>query len=136
MMWSFESAAALNAKAMRTEFMAILHAHADAARSDFEAAELIYAELIGNAIRHAPGRVTVGLRWKQNDLQITVHDTLRTFAPDFSLPENALEEGGRGLFIVKQLAKSVRVRSRAGNGSEIVAVLPVTRKPSRRGTNG
>ncbi|MFD8910256.1 ATP-binding protein [Streptomyces sp. NPDC059575] len=68
-----------------------------------ETAELVAAELITNAVRHAGhGPISAGARLSTERLLIEVTDTSR------HVPQVALagvdEEGGRGLFLVAALA--------------------------------
>lgn len=124
MQWAFDSSSEIDAHRLRREFMALLRRDAS---GDFDAAELIYGELIGNAVRHAPGRITVRLDWPSDEPALTVHDEGASFVPKTTLPDDPLSESGRGLFIVKQLASSLRIRDIEADGSKVVAVLPVHR---------
>ena len=94
---------------------------------DFGAAELVWGELVGNAIRHAPGPIDVQLDWDDDNPVLTVHDEGKSFQPDIRLPADPLSERGRGLYIVRSLELSLRVTDIDGDGSEVVARLPVRR---------
>jgi anti-sigma regulatory factor (Ser/Thr protein kinase) len=48
-----------------------------------------------------------------------------------ALPD-AMSESGRGLYIVKSLARDLQVRSVDGSGTEAVAWLPVSLNPQLR----
>lgn len=110
---------------MRHEFMDLLRARGT---GDFVAAELVWGELVGNAVRHAPGPIDVQLDWKDDNPVLTVHDDGESFQPDkISLPADPLSEHGRGLYIVRALALSLRVEDIAGDGNEVTVRLPVTR---------
>ncbi|WP_369189468.1 ATP-binding protein [Streptomyces sp. R08] len=68
-----------------------------------ETAELVAAELLANAVRHAGhGPISAGARLNDERLLIEVTDA-GSKAPQVGLPD-AEEEGGRGLFIVAALA--------------------------------
>ncbi|MDO0933231.1 ATP-binding protein [Streptomyces sp. DG2A-72] len=68
-----------------------------------ETAELVAAELITNAVRHAgKGPISAGARLSDARLLIEVTDTSPD-VPQVGLP-SADEEGGRGLFLVAALA--------------------------------
>jgi anti-sigma regulatory factor (Ser/Thr protein kinase) len=121
--WRFDSANALDARRLRREFMASLHAHG---AGDFDAAELVCGELVGNAARHAPGRITVSLAW-DDAATLTVHDEGPSFRPSASLPADPLAESGRGLYIVHALALDFHVEDVAHDGSRAIARLPVHR---------
>lgn len=124
MQWAFDTSNEIDAHRLRREFIELLRKEGT---GDFDAAELIYGELIGNVVRHAPGRVTVSLDWHKDALALTVHDEGGTFDPRLALPDDPLSESGRGLFIVKQLACELRFRDIRDNGSKVIAILPVHR---------
>jgi serine/threonine-protein kinase RsbW len=94
---------------------------------DFPAAELVCGELVGNAVRHAPGRIVVRLEWDDDYPLLSVHDEGTSFRPDFRLPEDPMSEHGRGLYIVRALALSLDVMDIEGDGSQVLARLPVHR---------
>lgn len=127
MEWTFESAADVYASSLRRELMATLHAKG-APESDFAAAELIYGELISNVIRHAHGRVCVRLDWSAEFPTLTVRDEERRFERPICLPTDPLAESGRGLFIVKALARDFSVTADEGPGSVASAILPIRRR--------
>ncbi len=114
---------------MHAEIMGRLHAEGTA-DSDFDAAELIYGELIGNLIRHAQGCVTIRLDWSDEFPTLSVNDEQRYTAPAISLPRDPLAESGRGLFIIKTLARDFKLVDADGSGSAACAILPVRRRPA------
>jgi anti-sigma regulatory factor (Ser/Thr protein kinase) len=114
----------MDARKLRREFMAVLHANGT---GDFDAAELVYGELVGNAVRHAPGCIVVRLLWDDDAPTLTVHDNGEPFRVDPALPADPFAEGGRGLFIVRALALDLRVEDVAGDGTQVLARLPVRR---------
>ena len=125
--WRFHSSSAHTAQASRREVMAYLRAMAPTSENLFEV-ELIIGELFANTVQHAPGLVEVRVEWSKERPELTVRDT----GPGLEflvgrLPENVLSENGRGLFLLKTLANVVTVRSRPGYGTELRAVLPVSR---------
>ena len=126
MEWRFESAQQIYPSTMREEFMATLHRYGTP-DSDFASAELIYGELISNVIRHARGKIRVRLEWSAEFPTLWVHDEERYFAKGFELPSDPLAESGRGLYIVKALAKDFRLTRDGGDGSIAQAILPVRR---------
>jgi len=94
---------------------------------DFPAAELVYGELIGNAVRHAPGRILVQLDWKRRHAGAPRPRRGRVVPAGYSPPEDPMCEHGRGLFIVRALALSFDVENIVGDGSQVCARLPVHR---------
>jgi anti-sigma regulatory factor (Ser/Thr protein kinase) len=129
--WVFESNDPLEACTHRNAFVAYLR-HVATPDSDFEAAELVYGELIGNVVRHAYGHIKVVVEWRDNLATLCVADEGNGFYRNFALPESAVEfnrgmlENGRGLAIVRQLSNGVRVNCDT-EGCEVQAVLPVRR---------
>ncbi len=105
--------------------------------SDVSDAELIVTELLANAIEHTTGHAWVELSWLQDRPVLVVRD----LGASFQLPEvgeagavrvpDLDSDGGRGLFLVSQLAPALAVAARRGGGSEITAELPVRRDASR-----
>lgn len=93
-------------------------------------AELIFGELIGNVVRHAPGEIFVRLDWTTEHPVLTVIDTGNGFEYDPHLPRDMMAEGGRGLFIVSELASAVDI-SRNDRGTNASVTLPYTRRPDR-----
>ncbi len=129
MEWCFESANEIYPSTMRQEVMATLHEQG-MPDSDFGSAELIFGELISNVIRHALGSVRVRLDWDGEFPQLSVRDGGLPFNPTFELPKDPLAESGRGLYIVKTLAKEFRLSPDKPEGSVACATLPVRRKPA------
>jgi anti-sigma regulatory factor (Ser/Thr protein kinase) len=95
--------------------------------SDFQAAQLIVAELLSNALRYGGAGVSYAFEWDGDDAVLHVWDR----GPAFSLP---LEQppvtaaGGRGLRIVKTLSRGLYV-DRTPHGNHVRCILPVSRQP-------
>ncbi len=126
-MWSFDPSNTYCARQFRDEYLSILYACGTPA-GDFFAAELIYRELITNALQNAPGKVTVELQWFDAYPVLSVHDASDLFLWTGELPSNTLSERGRGLFLVNSFARELRIKDAVGQGYKISAVLPVERK--------
>ena len=124
--WRFKSAEEIYPSAMQTQLMALLRAEGSP-DSDFDSAELICVELIGNLIRHARGPVTIRLDWSEEFAKLAVIDEQRFVAPAIGLPADPLAESGRGLFIIKSLAKDLSLLDAGHGGSTTCATLPVKR---------
>lgn len=125
MIWEFRSTEEIDATGLRRDLMRQIE-RISTAESDLPAAELICGELIGNVIRHAPGPVTLTLACGAEFPTLTVCDHGPAFAVVADLPEDPLAERGRGLFIVRCLARSLQMDS-AGSDEMVVRVeLPVT----------
>jgi PAS domain S-box-containing protein len=92
---------------------------------DVGAAEIVFGELVGNAVRHAPGVVDVELDWDDASTAVLhVVDDGPGYAPGGVLPSPSAEaESGRGLYIVTQLAREFSVMKSPQRGAHARAVL-------------
>lgn len=124
MEWRFDSRSEVDIRRLRREFVELLRARGT---GDFSAAELVWGELVGNAVRHAPGRIAVRLDWDDDNPVLTVHDEGESFRPEIRLPADPMSEHGRGLYIVSALALSLGVTDIEGDGSQVSVRLPVQR---------
>jgi anti-sigma regulatory factor (Ser/Thr protein kinase) len=123
--WRFQAEQAKHAHRSRREFIEHLRRHGSE-ESDFAAAEIIYGELVANVMRHANGRIRILLEWKSLYALLRVRDYGEGFRHDFGLPRT-LSETGRGLFIVRRLARKVDIECYP-TGCEVRALLPVVKK--------
>jgi serine phosphatase RsbU (regulator of sigma subunit)/anti-sigma regulatory factor (Ser/Thr protein kinase)/CHASE3 domain sensor protein len=131
--WKFDTADLTTAQRTRALFAAVL-ADAGMLDDDVFSAELIFGELLSNAVRYAPGTIEVVLDWSGGSTAI-VHFLDR--GPGFvvipRLPTDLLSERGRGLFLVWSLSDDFNVTKRTDGGSHVRVVLTPRRK---RGHNG
>ncbi len=127
MWWSFAAAEAAQAEFLRPAFMAYLRARG-AEDSDYDSAELIFGELIGNVVRHAPGPIAVTVRWNSEAPVLVVADRGAGFDVRSALPEGLLSEGGRGLFLVNAFGSRLSAERNSTGGSRVSVVLPIRRK--------
>jgi anti-sigma regulatory factor (Ser/Thr protein kinase) len=122
--WGYAASDATAAIAPRDAFMRHLRANAPE-DSDFDAARLIYTELVANVIRHAPGPIWITLGWTRNrKARLRVYDAGEIFEPSFALPADRFARDGRGLHIVASLAGNVTVVGVRG-GVAVNVVLPI-----------
>jgi anti-sigma regulatory factor (Ser/Thr protein kinase) len=91
---------------------------------------LIFSELVGNAVRHAPGPLSISLELRAHEIVLHVIDKGPGFEYEPSLPSSIWAEGGRGLFLVSTLARAVEVERLPGLGTHVAATLPVSRRSS------
>jgi anti-sigma regulatory factor (Ser/Thr protein kinase) len=127
--WSFDVRSWADAKSAREGVCAFLRQNG--ARPDQVAdAELIYAELLGNVVRYAPGPVEIRIHWNHGNPVLHVIDEGPgySFAP--RLPRDPYAESGRGLYLVASLAEDFHVSRRLGSGSHARAVLFPLATPS------
>jgi anti-sigma regulatory factor (Ser/Thr protein kinase)/predicted ArsR family transcriptional regulator len=124
--WALDGTSAEAIGALRREIMAYLERHAEPG-SDFAGAEIVVAELLANAFRHAPGPAWVCASWTRERPRLEVHDLGPGFAFDPRLPQPAVE-GGRGLFLVNAIADEVELATKPRRGSKMTVTLPVRRR--------
>ena len=88
---------------------------------DLWSAEVIFGELVGNAIRHAGGEICISLHESSDNVVLGVRDRSSV------LPQTPLHDGlddhGRGLTLVNMLAPRVFV-SVDSRVKEVLAELP------------
>lgn len=136
---------------LRRELVAYLRRHGEP-ESDFDAAELLVAESVGNAVRHTAGPVWVTLTWRGRNPTMSVYDLGPGVDPTpdpeplpsdgpYAVEPDVLLESGRGLFIMRELAPWLDSRRRTGEGLVVSMTLPVSRPatvdhdpPRRRST--
>jgi anti-sigma regulatory factor (Ser/Thr protein kinase) len=117
-MWSFSAEDARTAADARAHFAEFLRGRSD--DQDFIAqSELIFGELLGNVVQHAPGPVEIQLFWDGREAFLHVIDSGSAFDFSHSLPTDALSERGRGLFIIRHLAHAVDVEHIPNFGNHI-----------------
>jgi|HubBroStandDraft_4_1064222.scaffolds.fasta_scaffold00011_113 PAS domain S-box-containing protein len=123
--WAFDGGDEELAHAARYAFVGALRA-AGVRAAHLDAAETVFGELLGNAVRFAPGPIEVVFDWSHNAAPV-LHMLDRgpgfTFSP--KLPTDPLSERGRGLYIVSSLAEDFNVTPRYDGGSHARAVLGV-----------
>jgi anti-sigma regulatory factor (Ser/Thr protein kinase) len=125
--WSFDTTTVV-AAGVRRAFVDCLAVKADTTPIDVAAAELIFGELLGNVIRHAPGPVEIILDWTGPLPVLHMLDEGPGFVSRRSrerLPTDDWSESGRGLFIINACATAFSVRNRSeGRGTHASATLP------------
>lgn len=124
--WDIERANPVAARDARVAFVDRLQSYANA---DAHACELIFGELVANALEHGEGTIAARLYNTQRGLLLVVSDagggTGAVRAREAKTAPPALELRGRGLHIVRMLAQDVHVADRPG--CTIFALLPEER---------
>ena len=123
--WTLAASAARDGLRWRRAFRRYLEAYGDPA-SDFDAAEAVFGELIGNCIQHAPGAIQVEFRW--HDVTLVVVDAcerLRTWP--FSPDDTAAESTHHTYAILSALSGCVHLKRDATGGTRVSIPLPVMR---------
>jgi PAS domain S-box-containing protein len=91
--------------------------------------ELVIGELLANTVAHAPGLVHLLLEWTGKHFVLIVRDSgpgLETVPS--ALPEDPMDEGRRGLFLIHAISLDVTLTKSPEGGAELRVVLPL--KPS------
>lgn len=120
--WTFDAENASAAASARGEMVAALERRG-LSEVDRTVAELVYAELVGNAKRYAPGALDVALDLSGEEAVLHVVDAGTGFQHNARLPADALAESGRGLFIVATVAEEFAVTRCPSGGAHARAVL-------------
>jgi len=115
---------------LRRELLAYLRRHA-APDADLAGAELALSELLSNAARHAPGPAWVHVDWTASRPRVEVHDLGPGFELRTALPEDPFAAGGRGLFLVAQVADELTAAAKRAGGTKVSATLRVERPVER-----
>lgn len=123
--WRFHSSDAATAQRSRREIASRLGELSSARLEALADAELIVGELLANTVEHAPGLVSIDLRRTGHDVVLVVEDSGPGLPAVPPVAGDGLSEDGRGLFLVRTLARDVSfVRSAAG-GTLVRVVLPL-----------
>lgn len=124
--WRFDVGEAAAAYSVKRDLMDAIANLCEDSPEALHACEMIVAELIGNAVRHAPGPLSLSLSQEHGAVVLHVIDEGRGFDYHPSLPPDTWAESGRGLFLISMLAPSIRVTRLPGYGSHIRVVLPLS----------
>lgn len=130
--WQFDADNAKSAQHARGEFLARLQESA-APESDFGAAELIFGELVGNVVRHAPGSIDVTLEWEGSRALLHVIDRGGGFSYTPPAEIDLLREEGRGLWLIHQFAVFTSIEYLPRYGTHVTVELPVRRASAGHG---
>lgn len=120
--WRFASDDAASANRARDSFVDYLRTRGTPP-DRLQIAELVFGELVGNVVRHAPGPIEVALEFRDELATLSVRDTGPPFQPAPALPDDILSTSGRGLFLVAAYAAPPTVIP-YGDGKEVVVSLP------------
>jgi anti-sigma regulatory factor (Ser/Thr protein kinase) len=130
--WRFDVGEPAVAYAIQRELVALATSGGAASSADIHACELILSELIGNAVRHAPGSLSIALSIDEDGVWLHLIDEGPGFNFHSALPDDLWAESGRGLFLIDALARSIQAEPLPGRGSYIRVCLPLAvREPSQ-----
>jgi serine phosphatase RsbU (regulator of sigma subunit)/anti-sigma regulatory factor (Ser/Thr protein kinase) len=120
--WQVDTAQRSAVRGVQAELSTLL-AGMGADESAINDAELVFTELIGNVVRHAPGYARVSLSSPGGRLVLVVEDAGQGFVYRPRAAADAQAESGRGLFIVAALAEDVRVSAGSAGGARVEVQL-------------
>lgn len=115
--WQFDPSSPDAAEQVRSDLRRALELYA---RADvLECLDMIYAELVSNAIRHAPGEIEMRFECTGIGGDVVLHmlDRGPGYHARTRLPSDLMSENGRGLFIISMFSRRFSVRRRVGGGS-------------------
>jgi PAS domain S-box-containing protein len=121
-LWSFAAEDARAAADARSHFAEFLRSRTSDEESVAQA-EVVFGELLGNVVKHAPGPVEIQLFSDDRGAFLHVIDSGPPFDFANRLPKDVLSERGRGLFIVRHIARAVTVEHVPNFGNHISARL-------------
>ena len=124
--WVFRADDARSAEDARAGFIAFLRTRG-VPDANYAAAELVFGELIGNVVRHAPGPITVEVDWNATDPVLHVIDRGRAYDVRTNLPDDVMSESGRGLFLISVLGEDFSVTPLPGYGNHARVRLRIER---------
>jgi integral membrane sensor domain MASE1/anti-sigma regulatory factor (Ser/Thr protein kinase) len=125
--WTYDSRDPQSAHALRREITQFIRSLAPSEEELFSA-ELIIGEVLANTVEHAPGSVSIDVDWADEYPVVSVSDAGPGLSPfEAALPADALNENGRGLFLIASLARDVQIETQPGTGTRMRIVLPTKR---------
>lgn len=125
----FDSRDIRMARDLRVFIVRYLRAYG-AASADYNSAELILGELLGNAARHARGPIEIHVSWNGEYPVISMLDQGPAYDPALAAPLDVFSEGGRGLFLVGLLTRAFTVTRLFGGVNETRVELDVPQRMS------
>jgi serine phosphatase RsbU (regulator of sigma subunit)/CHASE3 domain sensor protein/anti-sigma regulatory factor (Ser/Thr protein kinase) len=129
--WTLDTHDAATAQRSRGAFAALL-GEGGMFDEDVFSAELIFGELLSNAVRYAPGTIEIVLDWSGAPATLHFLDRGPGFELIPRLPTDLLSERGRGLFLVWSMAEDFNVTKRPDGGSHARVVLSPRRRTGGR----
>jgi sigma-B regulation protein RsbU (phosphoserine phosphatase) len=122
--WRFDVDNPAAAYALKNELMEMLRRMSTMTPEQDDDCQVIFSELVGNAVRHAPGALSISLSNGGRGLELHIIDEGPGFSGDPSLPDDLWSESGRGLFLIKELAEHITIERLPGYGAYVRVGLP------------
>jgi anti-sigma regulatory factor (Ser/Thr protein kinase) len=120
--WRFDARDPLQSRAALDRYLNYLREQAW--KGDYHGAALIFLELIGNVVRHAPGQAEVVIDGSGPTPVLHVLDHGFGFKRSrWDVPADIMSENGRGLFLISAYTEDFQVTYREGGGSHARAIL-------------
>jgi sigma-B regulation protein RsbU (phosphoserine phosphatase) len=119
--WDVANPAA--AYAIKGSVLGALHELATYTAEQEQNLHVIFSELVGNAVRHAPGALSISISTTDDKVRLHVIDEGPGFDQQPELPSDIWSESGRGLFLISALADNFAVERLAGFGSYVMVEL-------------
>ena len=94
--------------------------------SDFDAAEAVYGELVGNCVRHAPGRIHVEFNWDDRML-VVVDGCERLRSWPFSPDDPGAETTHHAYALINAFTARIHLMHDPAGGTRASVLLPVAR---------
>jgi sigma-B regulation protein RsbU (phosphoserine phosphatase) len=107
------------AYALKSSIFAALRAIADFTLEQEQNLHVIFSELVGNAVRHAPGALSISISTAGGKPFLHVIDDGPGFNRRPALPSDIWSESGRGLFLISALAETLTIKPLAGYGTYV-----------------
>jgi serine phosphatase RsbU (regulator of sigma subunit)/anti-sigma regulatory factor (Ser/Thr protein kinase) len=126
MLWGFDVADTAAAYALKDDVIAKLRAVSSMTEQEHDDCQLILSELVGNAVRYAPGALSISISQADGTLRLHVIDEGPGFDHAPALPEDVWSESGRGLFLIKALSKDLTIQRLPGRGTYTEVILQLS----------
>ncbi len=92
--------------------------------SDLAAVELILGELLSNVAQHTPGDAEISMEFRDGQAVLRVRDTGKPFASNGGPSPDPMSLSGRGLHLIRSLARSIEFKNN-GSGNSVAVVLAI-----------
>ncbi|MBV9718494.1 MAG: SpoIIE family protein phosphatase [Candidatus Eremiobacteraeota bacterium] len=122
--WRFNTDDVAAAGRVREEVLDALHDRGATSQERADA-EIVLTELVGNAVRNAPGPIEIVVDWSMSAPVLHVFDRGHGFSHVTGLPADPFSESGRGLYVTSTLTDAFEIAPYPGGGSQARAVLKV-----------
>jgi len=121
--WAFDVSDSAAAYAIKRDFVLAV-SEQYGGNADINACEMIFSELVGNALRYAPGRLSLGLSVDERGTWLHVMDDGPGYNSPPTLPNDVWSESGRGLFLVRALSRDLVIQRLPAYGTYVKVLLP------------